>query len=317
MTSDTPLFVHSAGLCESRNVGSGTRVWAFAHILPGAKIGRDCNVCDHVFIENDVVVGDAVTIKCGVQLWDGLRVGDNVFIGPNATFTNDLHPRSKQYPQAFVETVIEDGASIGANATILPGIRIGRGAMVGAGAVVTRDVPAHATVVGNPARVVKRDEVQPASDTIVPGDAVGQAIGSRLNLPVKGCFIERVPHFVDPRGSLVPFEAGKGVPFAPQRIFLVHNVPGDGVRGEHAHRACEQFLIAAHGALSVSIDDGANRAEIRLEDPTIGLYLAPMTWGTQYDFSTDGVLLVAASHTYDAEDYIRDHDLFRSEVAER
>jgi len=192
MTSDTPLFVHSAGLCESRNVGSGTRVWAFAHILPGAKIGRDCNVCDHVFIENDVVVGDAVTIKCGVQLWDGLRVGDNVFIGPNATFTNDLHPRSKQYPEAFVETVIEDGASIGANATILPGIRIGRGAMVGAGAVVTRDVPAHATVVGNPARVIKRGEVRPASDTIMPGDAVGQAIGgSKLLLGAQDAYYEK------------------------------------------------------------------------------------------------------------------------------
>jgi hypothetical protein len=151
----------------------------------------------------------------------------------------------------------------------------------------------------------------------IRGDVVGQMIGSRLDLPVRGCFIERLPHFVDPRGSLVPFEAGKGVPFVPQRIFLVHNVPGGCIRGEHAHHACEQFLIAAHGALSVSIDDGATRAEIRLEDPTIGLYLAPMTWGTQYDFSTDGVLLVAASHTYDVEDYIRDYDQFISEAARR
>ncbi|WP_296615877.1 WxcM-like domain-containing protein [Sphingomonas sp.] len=314
MTGDAPPFVHPAGLCESTHVGSGTRVWAFAHILPGARIGRDCNVCDHVFIENDVVVGDAVTIKCGVQLWDGLRVGDNVFIGPNATFTNDLHPRSKQYPETFAETVIGDGASIGANATILPGIRIGRGAMVGAGAVVTRDVPAHATVVGNPARVIKQVEARPDSDRMVRGETLGQAIGSRLDLPVKGCFVERLPHFVDPRGSLVPLEAGKGVPFTPQRLFLVNDVPGNSIRGEHAHRACEQFLIAAHGALAVSIDDGATRAEIRLDDPTIGLYLAPMTWGTQYDFTPDGVLLVAASHTYDADDYIRDYDLFISEV---
>lgn len=151
----------------------------------------------------------------------------------------------------------------------------------------------------------------------IGGETLGQAAGSRLNLPVKGCFIERLPHFVDPRGSLVPIEAGNGVPFVPQRIFLVQNVPADGVRGEHAHHVCEQFLIAVHGALSVSIDDGATRAAIRLKDPTIGLYLAPMTWGTQYAFSADGVLLVAASHLYDAEDYIRDYDLFMSEAARR
>jgi hypothetical protein len=149
------------------------------------------------------------------------------------------------------------------------------------------------------------------------GDALGQAIGSRLDLPVKGCFAERLPHFVDPRGSLVPLEEGKGVPFAPRRIFLVHDVPGDSVRGQHAHRQCEQFLIAAHGALSVSIDDGTARAEIRLDSPTIGLYLAPMTWGTQYAFGPGGVLLVAASHGYDDADYVRDYDLFLREAAAR
>jgi len=156
-----------------------------------------------------------------------------------------------------------------------------------------------------------------AGGQAVGGDALGKTAGSRLDLSVKGCFIERLPHFVDPRGSLIPFEVGNGVPFVPQRIFLVQNVPAEGVRGEHAHYACEQFLIAVHGALSVSIDDGATRAEIRLKDPTIGLYLAPMTWGTQYDFSADGVLLVAASHIYDADDYIRDYDQFISEAARR
>ncbi|HVJ27953.1 MAG TPA: hypothetical protein VM493_10455, partial [Vicinamibacterales bacterium] len=108
MTIPAGVFVHEKGLCESATVGSGTRVWAFAHVLPGATIGADCNICDHVFIENDVVVGDAVTIKSGVQLWDGLRIGNRVFIGPNATFTNDLFPRSKVYPDAFLQTVVED-----------------------------------------------------------------------------------------------------------------------------------------------------------------------------------------------------------------
>ena len=91
-------FVHPQGLCESPTVGDGTRIWAFAHVLPGARIGRDCNICDHVFVENDVVIGDRVTLKCGVQLWDGLRVGDDVFVGPNATFCNDEFPRSRQRP---------------------------------------------------------------------------------------------------------------------------------------------------------------------------------------------------------------------------
>jgi len=146
-------FVHPQGICESCSVGNGTKVWAFAHVMPGAIIGEDCNISDHVFVENDVVLGDRVTVKCGVQLWDGLRVGSDVFIGPNATFTNDLFPKSRQRPSHFVRTTLEEGCSIGANATILPGVLIGRNAMVGAGAVVTRSVPPNAIVHGNPARI--------------------------------------------------------------------------------------------------------------------------------------------------------------------
>ena len=134
-------FVHSHAICESSSVGDRTRIWAFAHVLPGAVIGEDCNICDGVFIENDVVVGDRVTVKSGVQLWDGITLESDVFVGPNATFTNDRFPRSRAYPAEFPKTVVHKGASIGANATILPGIRIGRGAMIGAGSVVTRDVP--------------------------------------------------------------------------------------------------------------------------------------------------------------------------------
>lgn len=147
-------FVHSHALVESTKIGDNTRIWAFAHVLPQATIGSDCNICDHVFIENDVVVGDRVTVKCGVQLWDGLRVADDVFIGPNATFTNDMYPRSKK-PFQLLKTVVECGATIGANATILPGLTIGAGAMVAAGAVVTKDVPAGALVAGNPARLIR------------------------------------------------------------------------------------------------------------------------------------------------------------------
>jgi UDP-2-acetamido-3-amino-2,3-dideoxy-glucuronate N-acetyltransferase len=148
-------FIHKLACVETKNIGCGTRIWAFAHILPGAVIGRDVNICDHTFIENDVIVGNRVTIKCGVYLWDGVRLEDDVFVGPNAAFTNDRFPRSRQYLNKFTETIIKQGASIGANATILPGITVGRNAMIGAGAVVTHDVPDNAIMVGNPARIMK------------------------------------------------------------------------------------------------------------------------------------------------------------------
>jgi UDP-2-acetamido-3-amino-2,3-dideoxy-glucuronate N-acetyltransferase len=147
--------IHPQALCESTSVGPRTRIWAFAHILPGAIIGSDCNICDGVFVENDVIIGDRVTIKNGVQVWDGVRLEDDVFVGPNATFTNDLFPRSRVPMRVVPQTVVRRGASIGANATILPGLVIGLGSMVGAGSVVTSDVPDHVVVVGNPARVIR------------------------------------------------------------------------------------------------------------------------------------------------------------------
>jgi UDP-2-acetamido-3-amino-2,3-dideoxy-glucuronate N-acetyltransferase len=144
------VFVHPLGVCESPNVGEGSRIWAFAHVLPGAVIGRQANICDYCFVENDVVLGEGVTVKTHVSLWDGLHVEDNVFIGPSAVFANDKHPRSKRY-KSPLRTFLRRGCSIGAGAVILPGIEIGHHAMVGAGAVVTKDVPPFTLVVGNPA----------------------------------------------------------------------------------------------------------------------------------------------------------------------
>jgi acetyltransferase-like isoleucine patch superfamily enzyme len=147
--------IHPLADVQSRSIGDGTTVWQYVVILPGAVIGRDCNINALCLIENDVVVGDRVTVKCGVQLWDGLRIEDDVFVGPNVAFTNDKLPRSKQYPPAFQTTTVRQGASIGANATVLGGVTIGERAMIGAGAVVTKDVPAGQTWVGNPARPLK------------------------------------------------------------------------------------------------------------------------------------------------------------------
>lgn len=149
------MFIHPLSDVQSNNIGEGTRIWQFAVVLKEATIGRNCNICAHTLIENDVVLGDNVTVKSGVYIWDGTTIGNNVFIGPCATFTNDKMPRSKVYPEAFARITIEDHASIGANATLLPGIAIGKHAMVGVGAVVTKDVPDYAVVVGAPAKVVR------------------------------------------------------------------------------------------------------------------------------------------------------------------
>jgi len=145
------VSVHPTALVETDRVGPGTRIWAFTHLLEGCSVGMGCNICDHVFIEGGVTVGDNVTIKCGVHLWEGIHVENNVFIGPNATFTNDVYPRSKSYPESRPQTLIREGASIGAGAVLVAPVTIGRCAMVGAGAVVTKNVKDFQLVYGNPA----------------------------------------------------------------------------------------------------------------------------------------------------------------------
>ncbi|MDQ6990708.1 MAG: acyltransferase [Mariprofundaceae bacterium] len=148
------FFVHPNALVDDgAKIGKGSRIWAFAHILSGARVGKECNICDHTFIESGVVLGDRVTVKCGVFIWEGAIIENDVFIGPNVTFTNDLRPRSKQYgPDGILPIKLRKGCSIGANATLLPHVTIGEFAMIGAASVVTRDVPAHALFFGGPAR---------------------------------------------------------------------------------------------------------------------------------------------------------------------
>jgi UDP-2-acetamido-3-amino-2,3-dideoxy-glucuronate N-acetyltransferase len=309
-------FVHPQALCESSHVGDGTRVWAFAHVLPGARIGADCNICDHVFIENDVTVGDRVTIKCGVQLWDGIRVEDDVFIGPNVTFTNDPFPRSKVYPERFAETKVRSGASIGANSTILPGLTIGTHAVVGAGAVVTKSVPANAIVVGNPARIVGYAETR-ASGALrapTPGEDATGAAPAGIPCSVRGVTVHGLKAITDLRGDLSVGNFQSEIPFMPRRYFVVYNMPSADVRGEHAHRECQQFLVCVHGRCAIVADDGTHREEFLLDRPSVGLYLPPMTWSVQYRHSPDATLIVFASHPYDADDYIRDYEAFQAEL---
>jgi len=310
MSGNKDFFVHSHALCESDNIGKDTRVWAFAHILPGATLGSECNVCDNVFIENDVIIGDRVTLKCGVQVWDGITIEDDVFIGPNATFTNDLFPRSKVYPQTFARTIIRKGASLGANCTILPGLTIGINAMIGAGAVVTRSIPPNAIVVGNPAKIIGYVDAKPV--TTGAEQHQGSSQPEVLHTSVNGVTLHTMKEVADIRGSLSAGEFERSIPFSSERYFLVYDVPTAETRGEHAHRICHQFLVAVKGSVHVVADDGVNREEFVLDRPNKGIHLPPMTWGIQYRYSQDAVLMVFASHYYDADDYIRNYDEFKS-----
>lgn len=308
------FFVHPNGICETASVGEGTTIWAFTHVLPGATIGRNVNLNDHVFVENDVKIGDRVTVKSGVQLWDGIELHDDAFVGPNVTFTNDPFPRSKQYPESFPRTVVEKGASIGGGAVILPGIRIGQRAMIGAGAVVTRDVPPHAIVVGNPARITGYSDSDGRARA-VPASTITAAGALQENATEPPLY--QLRKAVDMRGSLVVAELTRDLPFTPQRFFIVYDVPSRDVRGEHAHHECEQFLVCLSGSVRAIVDDGARRSEYLLDSPSLGLHMPAMTWGTQYAYSKDATLAVFASQPYNDSDYIRDYSTFKQLVVEK
>jgi acetyltransferase-like isoleucine patch superfamily enzyme len=290
-SSMTRFFSHDDATVETSDVGEGTRIWAFAHILAGARIGKDCNIRNNVFIENQVTLANRVTVESGVQLRDGLYAEDDVFIGPNATFCNDPFPRSKNHLASYPETRLLRGASIGANATILAGLTIGRHAMVGAGAVVTSNVPAHAVVVGNPARVVRLTDAAPMN-------------------PESSPFLSYVDLITDQRGDLMVRQVGSSLPFVPQRVFVILNVPGKHIRGDHAHKQLHQYLVALSGSVDVVLDNGLKREHVCLDTPRLGLYVPPMTWCTLYNYSPGAVVMALASDIYDANDYIRDYEVF-------
>jgi acetyltransferase-like isoleucine patch superfamily enzyme len=302
----TSYLKHPQAIVESPQVGARTRIWAFAHVLPGAVVGADCNIGDHVFVENDVRIGNRVTIKGGVQLWDGVTLEDDVFVGPNATFTNEPLPRHGTSPGAVPRTSVRTGAVIGANATILPGITVGRKAIVGAGAVVTQNVPPNAIVIGNPAQI---DGYVEASRPAAAPSAAPPGVAADTRQPaVKGVAVYDFPVIHDLRGDLTVAELGKGLPFQPKRFFLVFNVQGPKVGGEHAHKQLHQFLVCVKGECSLLVDDGASREELRLDSPRIGVHVSPLVWAVQFKFSPGAVLLVLASDVYDPADYIRDYD---------
>jgi acetyltransferase-like isoleucine patch superfamily enzyme len=304
--------IHPSAEVHTDRIGAGSTIWQSCVVLAGASLGQDVNVNAHCFIEDDVVIGDRVTVKSGVYLWNGVRLEDDVFIGPNVTFTNDKFPRSKNHEAAVLSTRVEAGASVGGGAVLLPGIVVGRGAMVGAGAVVTKSVPPYAIVMGSPARITGYVEnaVRTGSELRAPVPLRSAATSAVQTVGVGQVTLHRLKFVPDMRGSLSAGEFERDVPFAVKRYFLVFDVPSEKTRGEHAHRECHQFLLCVKGSCAVVVDDGHARAEVLLDAPDLGLHLPPMTWGIQYKYSADAVLLVFTSHSYDAADYVRDYAEF-------
>jgi hypothetical protein len=185
--------------------------------------------------------------------------------------------------------------------------------MVGAGAVVTRDVPPNAVVVGNPARITGYADT---AQVPVRAASVGSG-GMPKFLRVVGPVAYEMPVITDLRGSISVGEIGRNLPFAPRRYFTVFRVPGEEVRGAHAHKTCHQFVVCVRGSVNLMVDDGSSREELVLDTPAVGVHLPPMIWGVQYKYSSDAILLVLASEPYDADDYIRDYQQFLGAVAGR
>ncbi|MDX2029845.1 MAG: WxcM-like domain-containing protein [Blastocatellia bacterium] len=308
---------HPTAIVETEAIGPETSIGAFVRILGGAEIGAGCEIGDQVFIDANVRIGERARIGCGARLLRGLRIEADAVVGPNAVFLEagsdrEMHFELRRRLPAGAtrsETVVRAGARIGAGATLLPGIVIGQAAVVEVGAVVTHDVPPYAIVTGNPARIIGYvDSLRPR----LPDDPIAHPPPpSRPGAKVRGVTLHQMPVITDLRGNLSVGEIDKELPFPPKRYFVVFEVSSREVRGEHAHRALEQFFVCLQGDCALVVDDGENREEFRLDSPAIGVHVAPMVWGIQYKFSSDAMLLVLASEKYDPDDYIRDYDEFR------
>jgi dTDP-4-dehydrorhamnose 3,5-epimerase-like enzyme len=249
------------------------------------------------------VLGDRVRVACGVEIYGGVRVEDEVVVGANVAFARPPLDRGAAFPP----TVIQRGALVGANATVVGGVTIGARAVVSPGAVVTHNVPANAIVTGNPAYIVGYVDTPPAAFGREPGKPLP---AGRTDTPVRGVTVHYLPVVEDLRGDLSFAEVERHVPFPVARYFVVFNVPTEEVRGEHAHKSNRQFMVCVHGRCHVVVDDGEHRQEIVLDKPNIGVHVGPLVWATQYKYSRDGVLLVLASEAYNPEDYIRDYTAF-------
>lgn len=302
--------IDEGAIAAPRQLGHDVEVGAYALVEPGALVGPRTRIGAHATIGPrarigaDVVVGNATAVDGLTIVEDGAAIGARACVGCAAT------------PSGNTTTVVRAGAVVGAGAVLVAGVEVGSGAVVADGAVVTRSVPRSAVVAGNPAHItgyVSGDGGEPLEPV---RSAPHDDRPSIRETSVRGVQIHRLPLARDMRGALVAGELDDRLPFVARRYFVVFDVPSSEVRGEHAHRTCHQFLVCIHGRVHVIADDGTHREEIVLDDNRTGVYLPPMTWGTQYRYSADCSLLVLASHPYDPDDYIRDYDAFLAAVAD-
>lgn len=299
------VLMHHLAICETDSIGERTTVGAFSRLHAGASVGPDCVIGDHVVIERNATLGARVRIDAAAFIGATTEIEHDVHVGPGATIGSAAG--------SGLPTRIGSGAVIGANATIADHIEVGAYACIEPASVVTRNVPPRAIVRGALAQITGYVGAEhPGRKT--PMQASQTAKAAPL-ANVRRVTLHEFPAIADMRGSLTVgnFKEGE-VPFTPQRYFLVHAVPGREIRGEHAHRECQQFLICVHGSCAVVVDDGQAVEEVELTTPSRGLYLPPMTWGVQYKFTSDAALLVFASLPYDPADYIRDYETFCKEA---
>lgn len=283
-------------------IGKNTVVSPYVLFAENTKIGDECYVGPHCVFEKNIRIANNVSIGSGVHFCSDVKVNDLVSIGSNVSFTKSAHVKGDEH----ASTTVEVGAVIGDGAIIYTGVSIGQYASVSPGALISRSVPPYAIVEGNPARIVgyvNAASTPSSKSTTLHHEEQNKSI-------VNGVILYSFPIISDIRGSLTAGEFERSIPFPVKRYFMVFDVPSEETRGEHAHHLCHQFLICVKGSVSVVADDGRNREEFVLNRPELGLYLPPMTWGIQYEYSSDAVLLVFASEYYHAKDYIRNYDDF-------
>lgn len=294
-------------VCLSDQVEAGTQIGSFVQIAAEVQIGTGCSIGSHTVIEPGVSIGNRVILEGGSHLFTGLLIEDDVYVGTNATFARARVTREAvQSPASSI--LLRQHCNIGANATLCPGITIGEYAIVDAGAVVTQSVQPHAIVSGNPAQVIGFANTPEHTGAGTGAPAFSHSFESK----VRGVRSYHLPFISDPRGNLTVGEFERTLPFTPKRYFITFDVPSAKLRGEHAHRKCEQFLVCVRGSCAVVVDDGTHREEFLLDRPTFGVYVPAMIWATEYKHSPDSTLMVFSSEYYDPDDYIRDYDEFLS-----
>lgn len=281
-----------------------TPIWTgpFVEISDQAEVGKGCRFGSHCHVEAGAKVGAGVEVEGGVILHDGVLIEDGVKIGANVVFVRSANTPEKK------ETRIRRNSQIGGNATVAAGVTVEEHAVVEPGSVVISSVQPHAIVSGNPARVIGFRGASAAADA-ASGDSRMVKGGGTVSR-VRGVSCYELPFISDPRGNLTVGEFERTLPFQPRRYFITFDVPNARIRGEHAHRTCEQFLVCVRGSCALVVDDGRQREEILLDRPTLGVHVPPMIWATEYKHSSDSTLMVFASQYYDPGDYIRNYSDF-------